>query len=95
MRGNKLISVMVMVAGLIALIPHLGKSGELSWIPIETNPSVYTDMAVSAGLMLETRTFHGASCGEGGIETRVKTCGISNWIFLNTEKFYGLFLILK
>ena len=92
---NKSGSAMTMVACVIALLPFGTRSDEPSWIPIETNSSVYRSMDVSAESILETRTFHTASCGGKTIEARTKTCGISNWIFLNTEKFYGFFLILK
>ena len=90
---KKNLSLMIML-GTLTLAPLSG-TGEVSWIPIEISPSSFSTFAESSAAPLETRVCGRAGGGEVAIESRIKTCGLSEWIFLNTEKFYGFFLILR
>ena len=94
MKAGKRVRCLFMVWG-IAFMSLLAASGEPAWIPIETENAHWKTEADSGRVPLETRIFHTVAGGTEAVDSRVKTCDISEWMFLNTEKFYGFFLILK
>ena len=61
-------------------VPLLGVEEGRNWVPIETEETEYSTVP---------------SPNFTTIETRDLTCALSNLIFLNTKKFWGLYIIFK
>ena len=93
MQMKKYLSLTV-VFGALALAPLFG-TGEVGWIPIETTPSSFSAFADSSSVPLETRVCDRAGGTGVPVEARVKSCGRSDRVFLNTEKIIGLLMILN